>query len=133
MDLLIDTTTYTAVIGLADGGVVLTKDQWNAEQKLAEELTSKIESLLAGVGKKLADLESIRVHAGPGGFSTLRIGVVTANTLAFSLGIPVEGVLGEQKTLEELLAASVSQEKGPIMPEYRFPPLITDSKQKNSR
>lgn len=40
---------------------------------------------------KPADLTAIKVNRGPGSFTGLRVGIAVANTLAWSLKIPVNG------------------------------------------
>lgn len=47
--------------------------------------------LLQATNYKLQDLKEIEVETGPGSFTGLRVGVSVANTLGFSLGIPVNG------------------------------------------
>lgn len=133
MDLLIDTTTKTAKIGLAENGEIFASDSWFALQELAENLTEKIETLLEKNGKTLQQLEKILVHSGPGGFSSLRIGVTEANVLAFGLGIPVWGIEGEFNELADMLESLRSDLKrsdlnGVVIPKYSHPPKIGSRK-----
>jgi len=130
MFLLIDTTTQTAKIGLAEDNNIIYQSSWEANQKLAEELVGRISELLSKNNKILAQVENILVHNGPGGFSTLRIGVVVANTLGFELNIPVFGVEGEFASLEEILKIPHENKVGPIKPIYKFPPRITPPKKR---
>jgi len=127
--LLIDTTTKTAKIGLAEENKIVASDSWFALQELAENLTEKIETLLRKHGKTLRQLEKILVHSGPGGFSSLRIGVTEANVLAFGLNIPVWGIEGEFTELAEMLGKSASNTSVIVMPRYSHPPLIGTRKQ----
>lgn len=57
------------------------------EYKQSELLLRSIDRL---VGNE--KLSGVMVVAGPGAFSALRIGIVTANTLGYSLDLPVVGV-----------------------------------------
>lgn len=130
LSLLIDTTTQTAKIGLAEDDKITVQHSWEANQKLAEELVGKIEKLLVENGKTLKDVENILVHNGPGGFSTLRIGVTAANILGFGLNIPVFGVEGEFDSLAEMLEKPREDKNEPVKPVYAFPPRITIAKPK---
>ena len=58
----------------------------------AELLTPAIRGALADAGLTTADLEAVVVGLGPGPFTGLRVGVVTAAALADALGLPVVGV-----------------------------------------
>ena len=66
--------------------------------KQSELLLKTINDLLESQSKELADLTGIIVVSGPGAFSALRIGVTTANALAYSLNIPVVGVEVDEST-----------------------------------
>lgn len=50
-----------------------------------------IMKLLRTTNYELQTLKEIEVETGPGSFTGLRVGVSVANTLAYSLGIPVNG------------------------------------------
>lgn len=128
MDLLIDTTALNVKIGLAENGKILRAKEWESKQSLAENITQEIGMLLEGEGKKMKDIDSIIVHVGPGGFSTLRIGIVAANTLAYVLDKPLFGVKGEFSTLEELLNNPNREKTTFLRPVYRFPALVTPPK-----
>jgi len=128
MDLLIDTTSYSVVIGLAKDGKIFAEKKWDAQKNLSEELPTKIKNMIEELGHKLSDLERIKVHSGPGGFTTLRVGVTCANTLGYALNIPVNGFVSEELSLEELAKKqSEDEEKKPVIPVYKHPPLITIS------
>ena len=57
--------------------------------ELSERLLLELKQFLEKHKVTLSELERILVNPGPGGFSTTRTGVATANALAFALGIPV--------------------------------------------
>lgn len=52
---------------------------------------SSLHTVQPEVGSLFAKLGGIEVETGPGSFTGLRVGVSVANTLGFSLGIPVNG------------------------------------------
>jgi hypothetical protein len=77
----------------------------------------------------LFDLESIAVVRGPGSFTGIRTGIVTANTLGWVLSVPVRGV---QKScalanLRERTARFRSAGQF-ALPFYAAPPHITKPK-----
>lgn len=51
-----------------------------------------MEDMLRQAGWTYADLQRIACAVGPGGFTSLRVGVSAANALAFTLGIPSCGI-----------------------------------------
>ena len=68
----------------------------------AEVLVPTIKIVLEEAKLKLALVTSIAVGVGPGAFTGLRVGLVTAHALGESLGIPVHGVM----TLDTLAYAT---------------------------
>ncbi|MDO8424907.1 MAG: hypothetical protein Q7T01_00075 [bacterium] len=62
------------------------------------------------VGCRVTDIAEIAVVPGPGRFSAVRLGVVTANALAWALGVPLT-VHGRRVRIAQ--------------PEYGAPPTIT--------
>jgi len=65
-------------------------------KETSSELLPKIEWFLRKNGVKLKDLKAIAVFQGPGSFTGLRVGISVANTLGYSLKIPVFGFAGSQ-------------------------------------
>lgn len=88
MILNINTTIREKIIlGLYDGKVL---NCFEFETKYqSEDLLLAIDGVLKNNKLKLKDLKTILVNAGPGSFTGVRVGVTTANTLGWSLDIPV--------------------------------------------
>lgn len=101
----------------------------------SEKLLPSIITFLKREKKSLHDLKAIAVHLGPGGsFTGLRVGVVTANALAYSLDIPNVGVPAADN-LEEVAMKGFTmfkKRKKPmvLVPEYGKKPNITLPKSK---
>jgi tRNA threonylcarbamoyladenosine biosynthesis protein TsaB len=60
--------------------------------KHAEQLAPLVDRALAEAGIVRQDLTAVAVGVGPGPFTGLRVGLVTARTLGFVLDLPVYGV-----------------------------------------
>jgi tRNA threonylcarbamoyl adenosine modification protein YeaZ len=95
--LTLDTATPTLVAGVArwsgpDGIEVLAERAVPSGNRHAELLTPAIQGVLADAGFAMGDLEAVVTGLGPGPFTGLRVGVVTAAALGDALGIPVVGV-----------------------------------------
>ncbi len=95
--LALDTATRTLVAGLArwspDGGTeVLAERAVPSGNRHAELLTPAVQGALADAGVAMADLDAVVTGLGPGPFTGLRVGVVTAAALADARGLPVVGV-----------------------------------------
>jgi tRNA threonylcarbamoyl adenosine modification protein YeaZ len=95
--LALDSATPTLVAGVgrwsADGVVeVLAERAVPSGNRHAELLTPAIQGALADAGIGLAELGAVVTGLGPGPFTGLRVGVVTAAALADARGIPVIGV-----------------------------------------
>ncbi|MDD4412429.1 MAG: tRNA (adenosine(37)-N6)-threonylcarbamoyltransferase complex dimerization subunit type 1 TsaB [Patescibacteria group bacterium] len=96
MFLKIDTTDREFIfLSLNKADAVLAKAKVKAFRQQGEKLLPAINKLLKKNNFKLKDLEKIVVVNGAGSFSSLRIGIVTANALAYVLDIPVEDQRGK--------------------------------------
>jgi tRNA threonylcarbamoyl adenosine modification protein YeaZ len=95
--LALDTATPTLVVGLArwspgTGAEVLAERAVASGNRHAELLTPTVRAVLADAGASMADLEAVVTGLGPGPYTGLRVGVVTAAALGDARGIPVVGV-----------------------------------------
>jgi tRNA threonylcarbamoyl adenosine modification protein YeaZ len=95
--LALDTATPTLVAGLADWSKhgateVLAERAVPSGNRHAELLTPAITSVLDDAGLTMRDLDAVVTGLGPGPFTGLRVGVVTAAALADARGLPVIGV-----------------------------------------
>jgi tRNA threonylcarbamoyladenosine biosynthesis protein TsaB len=90
--LAFDTATPHVTVALHDGEDVVVELRAERSMKHAEQLAPLIEQAMARAGIVRQDLTAIAAGVGPGPFTGLRVGLVTARTLAFVLEIPVYGV-----------------------------------------
>ena len=94
MILAIDTSGAIAVAAVEDDGAVVAERSEFAPRGHAELLAGMVEQVLADAGfDHTADRPSrIVVGTGPATFTGLRVGLVTARTLAYAWRVPVDGV-----------------------------------------
>jgi tRNA threonylcarbamoyladenosine biosynthesis protein TsaB len=90
--LAFDTASPTVTVALHDGSDVVAEETAPTTMKHGEQLAPLIERVLAAAGTAPADLTGIAVGVGPGPFTGLRVGLVTARTMAHVLDVPVHGV-----------------------------------------
>lgn len=128
MILTLRTDNPEAEIGLFENNDTAAYISWQAHRQLAETIHAKMQQLLAGQHKTLADLKGIVVYEGPGSFTGLRIGVSVANALAYGLHIPVVATTGQR--WKELGMEQLNSQKGSqtVMPKYGAPVHITKPK-----
>lgn len=92
MLLAFDTATPLVTVALHDGDDVVVELRADRPMKHAEQLAPLIERALSDAGIVRQDLTAIAAGVGPGPYTGLRVGLVTARTLGFVLDLPVYGV-----------------------------------------
>lgn len=68
--------------------------KWQAHLKLTETLHDRLEEILNKSSILMNEIDGIVVYEGPGSFTGLRIGISTANALAYSYNLPIVATTG---------------------------------------
>ena len=92
MLLAFDTATPQVTVALHDGDAVIAEYSASESMRHGEMLAPGIADVLARAGAISQDVTAVAVGVGPGPFTGLRVGLVTARTLGMALEIPVYGV-----------------------------------------
>jgi tRNA threonylcarbamoyl adenosine modification protein YeaZ len=90
--LAFDTATPAVTVALHDGARVVAQESAVDARRHGELLAPAIATVLSTAGAAPADLTAIVVGTGPGPYTGLRAGLVTARVLGSALRIPVDGV-----------------------------------------
>ncbi len=120
MLLALDTATPAVTVAVADGSEVLAERTTVDARRHGELLAPAIAGALRDAGVDRRDLTGVAVGVGPGPFTGLRVGLVTARTLGATLGLPVLGVC----TLD-VLALQAGRERA--LEDFR---VVTDARRK---
>ncbi|HEY6798588.1 MAG TPA: tRNA (adenosine(37)-N6)-threonylcarbamoyltransferase complex dimerization subunit type 1 TsaB [Kineosporiaceae bacterium] len=90
--LALDTSGPAVTAALHDGVRVVAAAHHHDARRHAELLAATVSEVLAAQARVPAELTGVVVGVGPGPFTGLRVGVVTARVLGAALGVPVSGV-----------------------------------------
>ena len=116
--LCIDTSTQSGTVAVTRDSGVAGSVQWRAEGRHAENLLGHIESALSEARLAPRELSGIGVVTGPGGFTSLRVGLATAKGLALGLDLPIVGV-SSLRVVARAIEASVDSARVPVIKAYR--------------
>ena len=92
MLLAFDTATPYVTVALHDGDEVVAEVRSQERMRHGEQLAPLIARVLEEAGLVRQDLTALAVGTGPGPFTGLRVGLVTARTLSLVLEVPAYGV-----------------------------------------
>jgi len=95
-------------VALHDGASVVAEDFAVDARRHGELLAVTIDRVLAAAGATRRDLTAIAVGTGPGPYTGLRAGLITARVLGSALDIPVDGIC----TLDVIAADAAGQAGG---------------------
>ncbi|MEX3103731.1 MULTISPECIES: tRNA (adenosine(37)-N6)-threonylcarbamoyltransferase complex dimerization subunit type 1 TsaB [unclassified Streptomyces] len=115
--LALDTATPAVTVALHDGGETVAASSQVDARRHGELLLPTVDRVLAEAGVRLDAVTGIVVGTGPGPYTGLRVGLMTADTFGLALGVPVYGVC----TLDGL--AYEAQVEGPFV-------VATDARRK---
>jgi tRNA threonylcarbamoyl adenosine modification protein YeaZ len=90
--LAFDTATPAVTAALYDGARVIAEESAVDARRHGELLAIFIEKVLSSAGAGRRDLTAVAVGTGPGPYTGLRVGLITARVLASTLGIRLDGV-----------------------------------------
>lgn len=104
MILAIETSVESVGVALGDGSGVRASAVLRSDRRHAESLAPMIDFVRQQSAVELAELSAVAVDVGPGLFTGLRVGMATAASIAWALGLPTIGVCSL-----DVLAHSVRQ------------------------
>jgi tRNA threonylcarbamoyl adenosine modification protein YeaZ len=131
--LALDTATTVVTAGLvalpADGPPETLAARAHDGRRHGELLVPAVRALCAEAGRELPEVGAVVVGAGPGPFTGLRVGIVSAAALGHALDVPVHGVCSHDALA--LTAAGIGE---PGAPEPRTGPdnvlVVTDARRR---
>ncbi|MCW7944925.1 peptidase M22 [Streptomyces hygroscopicus] len=100
--LALDTATPAVTVALHDGTSVVASSSQVDARRHGELLLPAVDRVLDEAGTRLDAVTGIVVGVGPGPYTGLRVGLMTADTFGLALGVPVHGLC----TLDALAYAS---------------------------
>ncbi|AJE85001.1 MULTISPECIES: tRNA (adenosine(37)-N6)-threonylcarbamoyltransferase complex dimerization subunit type 1 TsaB [Streptomyces] len=90
--LALDTATPAVTVALHDGENVVASSRQVDARRHGELLLPAVDRVLARAGTPLTAVTGIVVGVGPGPYTGLRVGLMTADTFGLALGVPVHGL-----------------------------------------
>ncbi len=98
------------------------------DRQMSRQILEFIKTSLDQLGLNWTDLNGIIVFRGEGGYTSLRIGITVANTLANGLNIAIVGQTGQNWLEEGRVRLNDGQNDQIVLPLYKNPAVITKPK-----
>ncbi|WP_370616137.1 tRNA (adenosine(37)-N6)-threonylcarbamoyltransferase complex dimerization subunit type 1 TsaB [Mumia sp. Pv 4-285] len=108
--LALDTAAPATSVALHDGAAVVAAESSPGAMSHGELLAPAIAAVLQQAGADRRDVTDVAVGVGPGPFTGLRVGIVTARTLAVSLHARLHGVCSLDVVAAQAIADGVVDE-----------------------
>ena len=117
MLLALDTSTPLVSVAVHDdaAGAVLASLTSDQPMRHGESVAPLVDQALTAAGVERGDLTAIACGTGPGPFTGLRVGLVSARVLGLALGVPVRGVC----SLDAIAAAVSSPDSFVVVTDAR--------------
>jgi tRNA threonylcarbamoyladenosine biosynthesis protein TsaB len=90
--LLLDTSQQPGVVAVGEGECLRAVLRLDEARRHARDLAPAVAKLLAGQGWKPRDVQAIVVGRGPGSYTGLRVGVMSAKAFAYTTGCALLGL-----------------------------------------
>ncbi len=134
MILFINTRIEKKIILAIKDGEKIVKKEYEIKNRQAENMVLSLDNFFAFFKKKIDNLNGIIVANGNGNFTSLRVGISTANAISYALNIPIIDIrFDEFNDLEEVFLIyekKIDKKKGReyVRPFYDKEPNITSKK-----
>jgi tRNA threonylcarbamoyladenosine biosynthesis protein TsaB len=90
--LLLETSGRSGQVGLAEGNRLLAARTLDEARRHARDLAPAVVALLDQQGWRPSDVRGVIVDRGPGSYTGLRVGLMSAKAFAYAIGCPVVAV-----------------------------------------
>ena len=131
--LTIRTDKAEAEVGVYENQKQIAYVAWQAHRELSVTLLGKINKLLRQYTADKPDdpfpaVEAIVCYKGPGSFTGLRVGLSTANAIAYALRVPIVAAEGDDWITKGVTKLMDGQNDTIALPEYGSPVHITEQR-----
>jgi len=116
--LCLETATQHAVVVVARDDGRIASSRWRSSGRHGENVFGHIEAAMAEADVARRELSMVGVGVGPGGFTSLRVGLATAKGLALGLDLPIVGV-SSLRVLARSIDGTPETIRVPLMNAYR--------------
>src|SRR5262245_37871016 len=90
--LILETSGRPGQVAVAEGGTIKASRRLDEARRHGRDLARAVAALLTEQDWKARDLQAVIVSLGPGSYTGLRVGLMSAKTLAYATGCALIGV-----------------------------------------
>jgi len=115
LTLAIDTATKSSLVVLgADGPVAVSRH--DVSDRHGSHVLEQVDEVLDAAGVGIDAVDSLAVGTGPGSFTGLRVGMATVKTLAYTLALPLVGVMSSAALHRAAVVSGAPSEVAVVLP-----------------